>query len=73
MRVSNSDLEDFLKSFDQHILEIKEEIFKISWYMRGGVTSHDLFFVYSFEDRDIMSKLIKDNIDATKKSGLPLL
>lgn len=41
--------------------------------MRGGVTSQDLFQVYSYEDRNIMSSLIKENIDATKKSGMPLL
>jgi hypothetical protein len=41
--------------------------------MRGGVTSQDLFHLYSYEDRNIMSSLIKENIDATKKSGMPLL
>lgn len=41
--------------------------------MRGGVTSQDLFYQYSYEDRNIMSSLIKENIDATKKSGMPLL
>lgn len=41
--------------------------------MRGGVTSQDLFQLYSYEDRNIMSSLIKENIDATKKSGMPLL
>jgi hypothetical protein len=41
--------------------------------MRGGVTSQDLFQLYSYEDRNIMSSLIKENIEATKKSGMPLL
>jgi len=41
--------------------------------MRGGVTSQDLFNLYSYEDRNIMSSLIKENIEATKKSGMPLL
>jgi hypothetical protein len=41
--------------------------------MRGGVTSEDLFHVYSVEDRKIINDIIKDNIELTKKSGLPLL
>jgi hypothetical protein len=41
--------------------------------MRGGVTSNDLFFNYSFEDREIISAIIKENIEATKKSGMALI
>jgi hypothetical protein len=41
--------------------------------MRGGVSSQDLFHIYSFEDRQIMNNIIKENIELTKKSGLPLL
>jgi len=41
--------------------------------MRGGVNSHDLFHVYSYEDRVIMNEIIKDNIEVTKKTGLNLI
>jgi hypothetical protein len=41
--------------------------------MRGGVTSHDLFYNYGAEDRNIIAIIIKENIDLTKKSGMPLL
>lgn len=41
--------------------------------MRGGVTSDQLFFTYSYEDRNIISSIVKENIEATKKSGLPLI
>lgn len=41
--------------------------------MRGGVTSTDLFHVYSYEDREILSKIIKDNIDASVKAKMPLI
>jgi hypothetical protein len=52
---------------------IKDDIFTISWYMRGGVTAEELFHVYSAEDRAIINDIIKINIENTKKSGLPLL
>jgi hypothetical protein len=53
--------------------QIKDEIFRISWYMRGGVSSDDLFHKYSYEDRQILNEIIKDNIEATKSSRLPLV
>ena len=41
--------------------------------MRGGVSSEDLFWRYTVEDRNIMSKIISDNIETTNKTGLPLI
>lgn len=41
--------------------------------MRGGVSSEDLFHIYSQEDRQIINKIIEDNIKTTKESGMPLL
>ena len=38
--------------------------------MRGGVTSQELFHIYSYEDRVLINDIVKDNIEATKKSGL---
>lgn len=52
---------------------IKDDIFRLSWYMRGGVSSESLFFLYSIEDRKILNSIIKDNVEATKKSGMPII
>lgn len=41
--------------------------------MRGGVQAEDLFWRYSVEDREILAKIIKDNIETTNKTGLNLL
>jgi hypothetical protein len=41
--------------------------------MRGGVTVNDLLQIYGYEDRMAMYNVIKENIDLTKESGLPLL
>ena len=50
--------------------EIKSECFKLSWWLRGGATLEEAFSL-SYEDRNIISDMIKDNIETTKKSGLP--
>ena len=41
--------------------------------MRGGVTSQELFHIYSYEDRLILNDIVKDNIELVKKSGLAIL
>jgi uncharacterized membrane-anchored protein YitT (DUF2179 family) len=41
--------------------------------MRGGVTVNDLLMSYSHEDRELIYTVIKENIEATKASQMPLL
>jgi len=38
--------------------------------MRGSVSYEDAFYM-SVEEREIIAKIIKDNLDSTKKTGLP--
>jgi hypothetical protein len=71
--MEDSDIIDLIVSYERTTKDIKDEIFRISWYMRGGVTSQDLFHIYGYEDRKIMNEIIKDNIELTKGSGMPLL
>lgn len=71
--MSNSDIEGYLNRLDLEIKTIKDNIFRISWFMRGGVTSHELFHHYSKEDRDILDNIIKDNIELSKKTGMNFL
>lgn len=49
---------------------IKADLMKICWYMRGGI-SLDEAFALSNEDKEIISGIIKENLETTKKSGLP--
>jgi hypothetical protein len=41
--------------------------------MRGGVSINDLFDRYTFEDIKIMQDIIKENIEATKATQMPLV
>lgn len=62
-----------LVRLEKEIVDFKTELFKISWFMRGGVNINDLFHTYSAEDLEIMSKIIKENIETTKATQLPIL
>lgn len=38
--------------------------------MRGSITSEDAF-IMSSEDREMISKIVDENLEMTKKTGLP--
>lgn len=42
----------------------------MSWYMRGGISYQEALNL-SFSERNMIGDIIKDNLDTTKKSGLP--
>ena len=58
---------------ENEIKSIKEGGYRLSRYMRGGVTIEQLLYDTDLEDHEVMSKIIKDNIENTKNSRLPLL
>lgn len=41
--------------------------------MRGGVTVLDLLHVFSFEDREAISVIIKENLETTKQIQMPFV
>ena len=73
MHLSNDSIEGLIKRLEQEAKGIKDEIFRLSWYMRGGVSSEALFHIYSYEDRMLINEIVKENIETTKKSGMPIL
>lgn len=71
--MSASDIETYLVRLDKEIQEFKNELSRISWYMRGGVTVQELLHIYSADDRDSFYSVIKENIDMTKETKMPLI
>ena len=68
MALSDSEIIKFLKDFDADIKNLKHELLKICWYMRGGVTYQEALNM-SLEERRIVSNIVKDNLETTKKTG----
>ena len=55
---------------EKEVIEIKQEAFRMSWCMRGGV-SYEQALQLSVAERELISTLIEDNLDTTKKTQLP--
>ena len=66
------------------VLEVKQEIAKMEaekkafgfdlvrmcWYMRGGVTLSEAY-ASTFEEREMIGNLVKENLETAKKTGQP--
>jgi hypothetical protein len=73
MRILAWSLDEILaevKRMEGEQKELRTELTRICWYMRGGVTLDEAYAMCQ-DDRSIVAGLIKENIETTKKSGLP--
>jgi hypothetical protein len=59
-----------IETMDKDCQLIRNEAVKLSWYMRGGLT-YDQAMALGANDRTVIGELIKENLETTKKSGLP--
>ena len=57
-------------AMDKEVKSIKNEILKLCWYMRGGMT-YDEAMQMSNSERALIGEIVKENLETTKKSGLP--
>jgi hypothetical protein len=55
---------------EQEATSLRSEALKMCWYMRGGITYNEAMQL-SFNEREIIGRLVKENLETTKKSGLP--
>jgi len=49
---------------------IRREILKLCWYMRGGLT-YEEGMQLGYIERQLISDIVKDNLETTKKTNLP--
>jgi hypothetical protein len=55
---------------EKEVHNIKKDIAKICWYMRGGLTYTEGMNM-SYDERKMLNEIIKDNLNTTKDTGLP--
>lgn len=54
---------------DKEARALKKDALRLCWYMRG--LSYSEAMNMSWEEREIIGEIIKDNLETTKKTGLP--
>ncbi len=65
------DIKDFTDSLERQAKALKEEIVRICWWMRGSVTYTEAYQLSPL-DRELIGKLISENLEASKKVGQPI-
>lgn len=66
-------LDDILKEvkrLDAEAKQLKYEIYKMAWFMRGGLTTEEAYNL-SYEERELINDIIKENLDTAKKTNQP--
>ena len=59
-----------IDGMEQESQQIRDEALKMCWYMRGGLTYTEAMNL-GHRERNTVSALIKENLETTKKSGMP--
>jgi hypothetical protein len=59
-----------IDQMEKEVNDVRQEALKMSWYMRGGLT-YDQALNLSPAERKLIGNLIKDNLETTKKTGMP--
>lgn len=67
---SDSDIVKYLKDFENQTKNLKLELMRSCWYMRGGLTWQEALNL-SPEERGILAGMVKENMETTKKTGQP--
>lgn len=70
MILSNEEVVAWLDSLEKESKALKKEIMQLCWYMRGSV-SYTEAMEMSPTERETIVKLVKDNLETAKKSGMP--
>jgi hypothetical protein len=55
---------------DKEIRAIKDELIKMCWFMRGGMTLNEAYDT-DVLDRELIGKLIESNLETTNKTKMP--
>ena len=63
-------IEAMIDSMEKETRAIKDEALRFTWWMRGGISYEDAMML-SKTEKELINKIIEDNMEATKKSGMP--
>jgi len=68
--MSPEDMVAYFKQLENQSKALKEEALRLAWYMRGSLSYDEAMFLSDI-DREIIGKIVKDNLETAKKSGMP--
>ncbi len=70
MSLNLDEIQKLSEGMEREAKALKNQLYQIMWYMRGSITLTEAFELET-DDLEIISKIIKDNLETTKKTRLP--
>ena len=70
MSLNLEEIQELSEKMEKQTKALKNQLYKLCWYMRGSLSFSESFDL-GIEDIEIISEIIKDNLDTTKKIQMP--
>ena len=70
MTLNEPEIIALLNRYEKESKAIKRDTYKLMWYMRGSITTDEAFML-SNADKEIINKIIEENLETTEKTKLP--
>lgn len=70
LTLNGDEISTELERMEKESKALKDDVLRTCWYMRGAI-SYDDAMLLSEQDREIINKIIKDNLETTEKTRLP--
>jgi hypothetical protein len=70
LTLSNEEIVNLLESMEKQSKAYKDDAIRICWYMRGSISYEDAMMLTRV-DKELIGKLIKENLETTQKTKLP--
>ena len=63
-------IDKLVKEYETDIKAIRSELFKLCWFMRGGLSLTESFSLTP-EDRELIAAMVESNLAVTQETGIP--
>ena len=70
MTLPNEEIVALVDSYEKESKALKKSVLTLCWYMRGSVSYED-GMTMGYQDREIINKIIEENLETTEKTKLP--
>jgi (2Fe-2S) ferredoxin len=70
LKLSRDEIIALVEQYEKETRAFKTECLQMCWHMRGGLTYEESIMLSQME-REIISAMVKEHMETTKKSGLP--
>ena len=68
----SAQIAEYLENLEKESNQIREEALRLTWFMRGGISYTEALNL-SLAERKSVDEIIKENLDPTKKTGMPFV